>query len=133
MFKGCFNVQINDQVREFVNQVCDKLHKLTGVEQRVTFAYHPQPNQLLKCQNWTIKNSLVKVLEDNHEMLLNIIDGIVFAHCVSRHSSTKYSTFMMLYKCEPVLNMDVKYWALVKTWTEKKKAKLEVKTKNHLF
>ena len=42
---GCFDVQINDQGREFVNQVCDELHKLlTGVEQRVTYAYHPQAN-----------------------------------------------------------------------------------------
>ena len=38
---GCFEVQINDQGREFVNQVCNELHKLTGVQQRVTSAYHP--------------------------------------------------------------------------------------------
>ena len=48
---GCFYVQINNQVREFVNQVCDELHKLTGVEQRVTFAYHPQANGLVERQN----------------------------------------------------------------------------------
>lgn len=39
---GCFAVQINDQGREFVNEVCAELHRLTGVEQRVTSAYHPQ-------------------------------------------------------------------------------------------
>ena len=39
---GCFDVEIDDQGREFVKQVCDKLHKLTGVEQRVTSACHPQ-------------------------------------------------------------------------------------------
>ena len=60
---GCFDVQINDQGREFVNQVCDELHKLTGVEKRVTSAYHPQANGLVERQSWTIKNSLVKVLE----------------------------------------------------------------------
>ena len=36
----CFYVQINDQGREFSSQVCDELHKLTGVEQRVTSAHH---------------------------------------------------------------------------------------------
>ena len=106
---GCFDVQINDQGREFVNQVCDKLHKLTGVEQRVTSAYHPQANGLVERQNRTIKNSLVKVLEDNHEMWPHIIEGILFAHRVSRHSSTKYSPFMMLYNREPVLPIDVKH------------------------
>ena len=39
---GCFTTQINDQGREFVNSVCDELHRLTGVKQKVTSAYHPQ-------------------------------------------------------------------------------------------
>ena len=106
---GCFDVQINDQGREFVNQLCDELHKLTGVEQRVTSAYHTQANRLVERQNRTIKNVLVKVLEDNHEMWPHIIEGILFAHRVSLHSSTKYSPFMMLYNREPVLPIDVKH------------------------
>ena len=39
----------------------------------------------------------------------HIIEGILFAHRVSRHSSTKYSPFMMLYNREPVLPIDVKH------------------------
>ena len=31
---GYFDVQINDQGCEFVNQVCDEFHKVIGVEQR---------------------------------------------------------------------------------------------------
>ena len=58
---GCFDVKINDEGREFVNQVCDELHKLTGAEQRVTSAYHPQSNGFVERQNRTIQNSLVKV------------------------------------------------------------------------
>ena len=58
---GCFQIQINDKIRKFVNELCKQLHKLTGVEQRVTFAYHPQANGL-EHQNRIIKNCLVKVL-----------------------------------------------------------------------
>ena len=104
-----FDIQINDQAHEFVNQVCDELHKLTGVKQRMTSVYHSQANGLVECQNRTIKYSLVKVLEGNHEMWPHIIEGILFAHRVSRHSSTKYSPFMMLYNREPVLPIDVKH------------------------
>ena len=48
---GCFEIQINDQGREFANEVCKQLHELTGVEQRVTSAYHPQANGLVERQN----------------------------------------------------------------------------------
>jgi hypothetical protein len=35
-------IQINDQGREFVAEVSHRLHRLTGTQQRVTSAYHPQ-------------------------------------------------------------------------------------------
>ena len=44
---GCFVVQINDQGREFVNDVCTCLHILTGVDQRVT-SHHRQSNGLVE-------------------------------------------------------------------------------------
>ena len=106
---GGFDVQINDQGREFLNQVCDGLHKLTLVEQRVTSAYHPQANGLVEHQNRIIKNSLLKLLEDNHEMWPHIIERILFSHRVSRYSSTKYSSFIMSYNREPVLPIHVKH------------------------
>ena len=65
---GCFEIQINDQGLEFVNEVCKQLHDLTGEKQRVTSAYHPQANGLVERQNRTIKNFLVKVLEDYSEI-----------------------------------------------------------------
>ena len=57
---GSFAIQINDQGSEFVNEVTDELHSMTGTQQRVTSAYHPQSNGLVKCQNRTIRNALVK-------------------------------------------------------------------------
>ena len=34
-----------------LNEVCKELYELTGVEQRVTSAYHPQANGLVERQN----------------------------------------------------------------------------------
>ena len=48
---GCFQIQINDQGREFVNEISTELHRLTGTEKRVTSAYHPQANGLVERQN----------------------------------------------------------------------------------
>ena len=37
------------------------------------------------------------------------MEGVLFAHRVRKHSSTKYSPFKLLYNREPVLPIDVKY------------------------
>ena len=74
---GCFAIQINDQGREFVNEVSDELHRLTGVVQRITSAYHPQSNGLVERQNRTIKNSLVKILEHNPRHWPYIMEGVL--------------------------------------------------------
>ncbi|CAI6357977.1 unnamed protein product [Macrosiphum euphorbiae] len=55
---SCMSIQINDQGREFVNQVSDRLHVFTGTKQRITSAYHPQSNGLVERQNRTIKNMI---------------------------------------------------------------------------
>lgn len=47
----------------------------------------------------------MKVLEDNVKMWPSIIEGVLFAYHVSRHSSTKYSLFMLLYNREPILQI----------------------------
>ena len=70
-------IQINDQGKEFVNEVSNKLLEMTGTEQRVTSAYHPQSNGLCERQNRTIKDSLLKVLEENPEEWPNVIQGVL--------------------------------------------------------
>nr|XP_012563376.1 unnamed protein product [Hydra vulgaris] len=106
---GCFKIQINDQAREFVNEICKQLHELLGVEQRVMSAYHPQTNGLVERQNQIIRNSLVKVSEGNPKMCPQIIEGILFAHRLNGNSSTNYSPFMRMYNREPILPIDVKH------------------------
>ena len=103
---GCMRIQINDQGKEFINEVSENLHEMAGTEQRITSAYHPQSNGVCERQNRTIKDSLVKVLEGKSKEWPNIIDGILFAHRVSIHYSTKYS---LMYNRHPILPIDIKY------------------------
>jgi len=58
---GCPKVEISDQGREFCNQLCEELFRMTGTSHRVTSPYHPQANGLVERFNRTIKNSLLKV------------------------------------------------------------------------
>ena len=75
---GCLAIQIKDQGREFVNEVSDELHFLTGLQQWVTSSYRPQSNGLVETQNRTIKNSLMKVLEENPLKWPSLIEGVLF-------------------------------------------------------
>ena len=87
---GCIKIQINDQGREFVNQVSSTLHKMTGVEQRITSAYHPQSNGLCERQNRSIKDSLIKVLNEKAEEWPYVIDGTLK---VENFAGTKFRGF----------------------------------------
>lgn len=107
---GCFSIQINDQGREFVNSLSDKLHQLTGTKQRITSAYHPQANGLVERQNRTIKEKLLKILDDDHQDdWPKALNGVLFAHRTAIHNSTGLSPYRILYGRDPVLPIDVKF------------------------
>ena len=53
---GCMKIQINDQGREFVNEVSKVLHNMIGTERCITSAYHLQSNGLCERQNRIIKD-----------------------------------------------------------------------------
>ena len=100
-------IQINDQGREFVNKVSKVLQNMTGTEQRINSAYHLQSNGLCERQNKTIKDSLVKVLDGNPCDWPNIIEGVLLAHRVSKHTSINFSAFFLMYNREATLQIDV--------------------------
>lgn len=104
---GCPKIQISDQGREFINSLNDELSRLTGTQLRVTSAYHPQANGLVERQNRTIKNCLLKVLQNNVEKWPYILQGVLFAHRTAQHFSTGYSPFKILYQREAILPVDV--------------------------
>ena len=88
-------------------EVSDELHLFTGVQQRVISAYHPQSNGLVERQSRTIKNSCDGIRR-NPLKQPSIIEGVLFAHRVSKRASAKYFFFRLLYNREPVLPTDVK-------------------------
>ncbi|CAK9291523.1 unnamed protein product [Gordionus sp. m RMFG-2023] len=62
---GRAKIQINDQGREFVNEISNNFHKLIGTMQRVTSVYHPQANGMVERVNRTIQNALLKCIKDD--------------------------------------------------------------------
>lgn len=86
-----FYIQINNLGKELVNDVSHVLHLMTGAEQRVTSAYHPQSSALLECQNHKIKNAMIMILDQKPGQSRFIIEVILFAHRLNCLWSSKYS------------------------------------------
>ena len=109
----CFAIEINDQGREFVNKVSDNLNEMTGTREQITWAYHPQSNDLIESQNRAIKNVLEKALDEKKTLINGHVIWRVsyLQHGVSRHSSTKYSPLYLMYNREPELPVDLQLWA----------------------
>ena len=61
-----------DQGTEFKNKLNDELRKTFNTEHWLTLAYHPQVNGLDERCNQTWTNSIVKHVENNHEIGMHI-------------------------------------------------------------
>ena len=94
---GCCEVAISDQGREFVNKVKDELLRLTGTEQRVTSAYHPQSNGLTERFNQTLQASLLKVVNSSQSDWDEHLASILFACRTSLQKSTNHTPFEVMY------------------------------------
>ncbi|KAG8240135.1 hypothetical protein J437_LFUL007314 [Ladona fulva] len=100
---GCIRVQINDQEREFCNEVSRTLHGLTGTHQRITSAYHPQANGLVERSNRTIQRAMLKVLQEEQTDWVTVLDGVLFAFRTTRHRSTGVTPYELMFARKPIL------------------------------
>ena len=108
---------ISDQGREFNNKVVDEICKIIGMDHRQTSAYHPQTNGLtgtmyimVMCNahrtaiffserfNQTLEDMLSKTMAEHpDEEWDEVLDDCLFAYRSSKHASTGYSPFFLMY------------------------------------
>ena len=70
----------SDQGREFVNSINNNLFQLTGVEHKMSAAYHPQTNGLDERFNQTLVNTLTKMVDGKEEEWDSFINAALFAY-----------------------------------------------------
>ncbi len=95
---GCAKRLISDQGREFINKLDTELQLLLGTEHRMTSAYHPQTNGLVEKFNHTIQSCLLKVVNENQNDWDVHLDPVLFAIRTSKHKSTGYTPYELVYK-----------------------------------
>ena len=91
-----------------MNQLQSHLFQLTGVDHRISSAYHPQTNGLDERMNQTITRALSKYINDDQDDWDQLLDPILFAYRTSIQSSSKFSPFFLMYGRRPRLPIDVK-------------------------
>lgn len=96
MFKTC------------LKQVNDELCKLTGVESRLTSAYHPQTNGLDERFNQTLQRQLLKYVGEKQDDWDLYLDAVLFSYRVSRQDNTKFSPFFLMYGRNARLPIELK-------------------------
>lgn len=93
---GAIDICLSDQGREFVNKSMKEFAGLTGMEQRISTAYHPQTNGLVEKQNGTTEACIQKYCTEQknwHETL----GGILYACRTNVHSSTGFTPYKLLF------------------------------------
>ena len=91
----------SDQGREFVNEVCKTLFDLTGIEHRISSAYHPQTNGLDERTNQTLVRALIRLTSNHQDKWDLYLDSALYSYRISRQDSSKYSPYFLLYNRHP--------------------------------
>ena len=99
-------VYSSDQGREFVNSVLELLVEKSKAAHRISSAYHPQTNGLTERFNRTLKDTLIKVCNENQDNWDDFIDEALFAYRAGKQKSTQETPFEIMYDRPPVHVMD---------------------------
>ena len=107
LIHGAVELQIHDQGTEFVNDVMWNLNMLLGVQNLRTTAYRPTANGQIERVHKTINAVFARTVSQNLRDWCELAPFVTFAYNTSRHSSTSFSPFYLLYLRELRVGIDL--------------------------
>eukprot|EP00731_Ephydatia_muelleri_P011336 Em0006g230a len=107
MKMGLPAVITTDQGSEFKNQLNDEMMKILNIKHHLITAYHPQSNGLVERFNQSLQNMLRKYIQEKKEKWDDYLDTCTFAYNTSRHESTKFTPFEIMFGRKAILPLDL--------------------------
>ena len=97
---------LHDQGREFENKLFKSLEEYNGVIKSRTTPYHPMGNGAVERMNSTLLKMLRTLPETQKNRWHENVSKMLFAYNSTRHDTTGYSPFYVMFGREPVLPID---------------------------
>ena len=107
LLHGSVELQIHDQGKEFCNDVMYNLSRMLGVQDLRTTAYRPSANAAIERVHRTINAVFAKTVSKNLRDWCEVAPFVTFAYNASRHTSTTFTPFYLMYLREPRVGIDL--------------------------
>ena len=97
----------SDQGRDFEGKIIQSLCKFAGIHKSRTSPYHPQGNGQTERFNKTLLSMLGTLDQDNKSRSPEYLSPLVYAYNCTKHSTTGFPPFLLMFGREPRLPIDV--------------------------
>ena len=97
----------SDQGQNFESNLMHEICQIMGIKKSRTTAYHPQGDGQVERQNRTLQEILSSFVGEHPENWDLYVDQAVYAYNTSRHETTGYSPYELVFGREPRMPIEV--------------------------